>query len=75
MGETSRGVAEDIFEDEEDFGGAYHDIHEDDLDFNPEEDMSVEEEEGSQGKTNICAPTPVIDLEAGIIYGWQKELL
>ena len=57
LGATSRGVIEDVFEDEEVPSGAHHDIHEDDLDFIPEEEMSVEEEEGGGAKTKICAPT------------------
>ena len=69
MGATSAGIVEDIFEDEEVPSGAYHDIHEDNLDFIPEEDMSVEEEEGGGAKTKICAPMPVTELEAGIICG------
>ena len=69
MGATSRGAAEDIFEDEEVPSGAHHDIHEDDLDFIPEEDMNVEEEEGGGAKTKICTPTLVTELEVGIICG------
>ena len=76
MGGTSRGTAKDINEEEEGPSGAHHNIHEDDLDFNPEEDMSGEEEEGGGGaKTKTCAPTPVIELEAGIICGRQQEFL
>ena len=75
LGGTSRGVAKNVFEDEEDPSATHHDIHEDDLDFIPEEEMSVEEEEGSGAKTKICAPTPVTELEAGIICGWQQEFL
>ena len=71
MGATSRNVAEDIFEDEEVPSGAHHDIHEDNLDFIPDQDMSIEEEEGGGAKTTICAPKPVIDLEVGIICGRQ----
>ena len=72
---NSRGVAEDIFEGEEVPSGAHHDIHEDDLDFIPEEDMSIEEEEGGGAKTKICVPTLVVDLEVGIICGRQKEFM
>ena len=68
---TSRSATKDIIEDEEVFSGAHHDIHEDDLDFIPKEDMSVEEEEDSGAKTKIRAPTPVTELEAGIICGRQ----
>ena len=75
MGATSRGAAEDIFEEEEGPSSVQHDIHEDDLDFIPEEDMSAEEEEGGGAKTRICTPTPVTELEAGIICGWQQEFL
>ena len=75
MEATSRGVEEDIFEDEEVPSGAHHNIHEDDLDFISEEDMSVEEELGGGAKTKICAPTPVTELEAKIICGWQQEFL
>ena len=75
MGGTRRSDAEDILEVEEVLSGAHHDIHEDDLDFILEEDMSVEKEEGGGAKTKICAPTPVIDLEAGIICGRQKEFM
>ena len=71
MGVTSRGIAEDIFEDEEIPSGAHHDIHEDDLDFIPEEDMSVEEEESGGAKTKICVPTLLTDIEAAIICGQQ----
>ena len=75
LGGTSRGAAEDVFEDEEVPSGAHHDIHEDDVDFIPEEDMSVEEEEGGGARTKICAPTPVTELEARIICGRQQEFL
>ena len=75
MGGTRRGVLEDLFEDEEVPTGAQHDIHEDNLAFIPEEDMSVEEEQGGGGKTKICGPTPVSDLEAGIIFGRQQEFM
>ena len=75
LGATSRGVAEDVFEDEEVPSGAHHDIHEDNLDFIPEEEMSVEEEEGDGAKTKICAPTLVTELEARIICGRQQEFL
>ena len=72
MGATSRGAIEDIFEDEEVPSGAHHDIYENDLNFIPEEDMSVEEEEeGGGAKTKICTPTPVTELKARIICGWQ----
>ena len=69
MGATNRGVAEYIFEGEEVPSCAHHDIYEDDLDFIPEEDMSIEEEEGGGAKTKIYAPMLVTDLEARIIYG------
>ena len=72
---TSRGVAKDIFDEEKVPSGAHHNIHEDDLDFIPEEDMSGEEEKGGGAKTKICAPTTVTELEAGIICGWQQEFL
>ena len=75
MGATSRSIVEDVFEDEEVPSGAHHDIHEDDLDFIPEEEMNVEEEEGGGAKTKICAPTPVTELEARIICGRQQEFL
>ena len=75
MGATSRGTAEDIFEDEEVSSGVHPDIHEDDLDSIPEEDMSVEEEGGGGAKTKICAPTPETEFEAGNICGRQQEFL
>ena len=75
LGATSRSVVEDIFEDEEVSSGAHHDIYEDDLDFIPEEDMSVEEEEDGGAKTKICAPTLVTELEIGIICSRQQEFL
>ena len=75
MGASSTGVGEHICEEEEGPSGAHHDIHEDDLDFIPEEDMSVEEEEGGGTKTKICTPTPVTKLEAGIICGRQQEFM
>ena len=69
LGGTSTGDAEDILEGEEVPSGTHHDINEDDLDFIPKEELSVEEEEGGGAKTKICAPMPVTDLEAGIICG------
>ena len=75
LGATSRSVVEDVFEDEEVPSGAHHDIHEDDVDFISEEDMSVEEEEGGGAKTKICGPTPITELEAGIICGRHEEFL
>ena len=75
MGGTSRGATEDIFDEEEVPSAAHHDIHEDDLDFIPEEDMSGKEEEAGGAKTKICAPTTVTELEAGIICGRQQEFL
>ena len=75
MGATSRGAAEDIFEEEEGPSSVQHDIHEDDLDFILEEDMSAEEEEGGGAKTRICTPTPVSELETGITCGRQQEFL
>ena len=75
MGRTSRGAAKDIIEEEEVSSGAHHDIHEDNLDFILEEDMSGEEEEGGGAKTKICAPMPITKLEARIIRGWQQEFL
>ena len=75
MGGTRIGVSDNVFEDEEVPTSAQHDIHEDDLDFIPEEDMSVEEEQGGGEKTKICGPMPVSDLEAGIICGRQQEFM
>ena len=75
LGATSRGIAEDVFEDEEVPSGVHHDIHEDNLDFIPKEEMSVEEEEGGGAKTKICAPTPVTEFEAGIICDRQQVFL
>ena len=70
MGASSRGIAKDVFKDKEVPSSAHHDIHEDDLDFIPKENMSVEEEEGDGAKTKICAPTPpVTNFKAGIICG------
>ena len=71
----SRGVGEGICEEEEVPSSAHHDIHEDDLDFILEKDMSVEEEEGGGAKTKIYAPMPVTELEAGIICGRQQEFM
>ena len=75
MGASSRGVEKDICEGKEVPSGAHHNIHEDDLDFIPEEDMSIEEKEGGGAKTKICASTPVTELEAGIICSWQHEFM
>ena len=53
----------------------HHDIHEDDMEFFPEEDISREEDEDSRKKYKMCGPTPITHLEAGIICGWEHQFL
>ena len=54
---------------------AHHDVHEDDMEFIPEEDISGEEEEDGGTHYKMCGPTPVTDLEASIICGRKHQFI
>ena len=72
---SERSVTDDFMEEEDSPNRAHHDVHEDDMEFFPEEDISGEEDEDSGKQYKMCGPTPIMDLEAGIICGREHEFL
>ena len=56
-------------EEEDSPNRAHHDVHEDDMEFILEEDISGEEEEDGGTQYKMCGPTPITDLEASILCG------
>ena len=72
---SERGVIDDFMEEEDSPHCAHHDVHEDDMEFFPEEDISGEEDEDGGKKYKMCGPTSITDLEAGIICGREHQFL
>ena len=73
---ASRGdVSEQDREGEETVQRAKHDIHVDDTEFVVEEDRTDEDKEDVRAKFLMLGPTPVTELEAGIIQGREHEFV
>ena len=69
MRHSKRGVTEDFMEEEDSPHHAHCDVHEDDMEFFPKEDISGEEDEDGGKQYKMCGSTPITDLEGGIICG------
>ena len=75
MRHLERDVTDDFMEEEDSPNRAHHDIHEDDMEFILEEDISGEEEEDGGTQYKMCGSIPITDLEAGIICGREHQFV
>ena len=75
MADSGGDVSEHDREGEETVQRREHDIHADDIEVVIEDDATDEEKEDGSAKFAMRGPTPVTELEAGIIQGREHEFV